>query len=230
MVADTRVIDKEQLSYRQVTAENAVKHDLVISAYKPADRDRGVVRDRGRRAQTARGRSCVSTSPASPSTEGVRGQGLVVRERQADRIYERMVGYHVARNTLVPMTAAEFYAGLEQRFPVRDGMYFLPDQVEDYERFRITFKELAAQELFIRDESTAVQWLRQLLKDRPRTFADIQPLFMRELQIRRCLLGGPAGPARDAWRRTSSLTTRAAGRCRIRRRPSTSTSSAPERC
>jgi len=80
------------------------------------------------------------------------------------------------------MTAAEFYTGLEQRFPVRDAMYFLPDQVEAYERFRITFKELAAQELFIRDESSAVQWLRQVLKDRPRTFADIQPLFMRELQ------------------------------------------------
>ena len=62
------------------------------------------------------------------------------------------------------------------------GMYFLPGQVEEYERFRITFKELAAQELFIRDESTAVQWLRQLLKDRPRGFAEIQPVFMSELQ------------------------------------------------
>jgi hypothetical protein len=93
-----------------------------------------------------------------------------------------MVGYHVARNTLVPMTAAEFYAGLDQRFPVRDSMYFLPSQVEEYERFRITFKELAAQELFIRDESTAVQWLRQTLKDKPRTYADIHPLFMREMQ------------------------------------------------
>ena len=37
VVADTRIIDKEQLSYRQVTATNAVKRDLVISAYKPAD-------------------------------------------------------------------------------------------------------------------------------------------------------------------------------------------------
>ena len=35
IVADTRVIDKEQFSYRQITAQNAVKHDLVISAYKP---------------------------------------------------------------------------------------------------------------------------------------------------------------------------------------------------
>lgn len=181
VVADTRIIDKNQLSYRQVTADNAVKHDLVISAYKPAEATE-------RLFEIAHG----STDGAwtfvrehlsrVPVTEGTRGQAHVIRERQADRIYERMVGYHVARNTLVPVTAAEFYAGLEQRFPVRDGMYFLPEQVEEYERFRITFKELAAQTLFVRDESSAVQWLRQLLKDRPRAFADIQPLFMRELQ------------------------------------------------
>ena len=181
VVADTRVIDKEQLSYRQVTAEHAVKHDLVISAYKPAE---ATERTFGLAAGSADGAWAFVREHLSriPATEGARGQALVVRERQADRIYERMVGYHVARNTLVPMTAAEFYTGLEQRFPVRDAMYFLPDQVEAYERFRITFKELASQELFIRDESSAVQWLRQLLKDRPRTFADIQPLFMRELQ------------------------------------------------
>ena len=107
---------------------------------------------------------------------------MVIRERQADRVYGRMVAYHVARNTLVPMTAAEFYAGLERRFPVRDGMYFLNEQVETYERFRTTFRELAAQELFIRDESSAVQWLRQFLANGPRTFGDIQPAFMAELQ------------------------------------------------
>jgi hypothetical protein len=181
VVADTRVIDKEQLSFRQITAEHAVKHDLVISAYKPAEateRTFGLAAGSGDGAWTFV-REHLSRIPA---TEGARGQALVVRERQADRIYERMVGYHVARNTLVPMTAAEFYTGLEQRFPVRDAMYFLSDQVEAYERFRITFKELASQELFIRDESSAVQWLRQVLKERPRTFADIQPLFMRELQ------------------------------------------------
>lgn len=181
VVADTRVIDKEHLSYRQVTADNAVKHDLVISAYKPAEATENSF---AVAAGSADGAWTFVREHLSriPATEGSRGQALVVRERQADRIYERMVGYHVARNTLVPLTASEFYGGLEQRFPVRDGMYFLPDQVEAYERFRMTFKELAAQELFIRDESSAVQWLRQLLRDRSRTFADIQPLFMRELQ------------------------------------------------
>ena len=181
VVADTRVIDKGQLSFTQRTAINTVKHDLVISAYKPAVATEQLFEIAAGSADGAWAfvREHLSRIPA---TEGSKGQALVVRERQADRVYERMVGYHVARNTLVPMTAAEFYAGLEQRFPVRDGMYFLPGQVEEYERFRITFKDLAVQELFIRDESTAVQWLRQTLKDRPRTFADVQPLFMREMQ------------------------------------------------
>ena len=180
-MADTRVFDKHQLSYRQVTADNAVKHDLVISAYKPAEATERsfVVADGGEDSAWMFTREHLSRVPV---TEGARGLALVVRERQADRVYERMVAYHVARNTLVPMTAAEFYAGLERRFPVRDGMYFLSDQVETYERFRITFRELAAQVLFIRDESSAVQWMRQLLKDRPLAFADIQPAFMRELQ------------------------------------------------
>ncbi len=61
-------------------------------------------------------------------------------------------------------------------------MYFLAEQTEEYERFRITFRQLATQVLFIRDESSAVQWLRQTLKERPRSFADIQPEFMREMQ------------------------------------------------
>ncbi len=181
VVADTRVFDKDQLSYRQVTADNAVKHDLVISAYKPAEATEHSfeVATGGEDTTWVFVREHLSRIPV---TEGLRGRALVVRERQADRVYERMVAYHVARSALVPMTAAEFYAGLEQRFPLRDGMYFLAEQTEEYERFRMTFKELAAQVLFIRDESSAVQWLRQFLKDRPRSFADIQPAFMRELQ------------------------------------------------
>lgn len=181
IVADTRVIDKEQFSYRQITAQNAVKHDLVISAYKPAEKMRQIfeIAAGGVDGAWAFVREHLSRVPV---TEGVKGQALIVRERQADRIYERMVGYHVARNTLIPMTAAEFYTGLEQKFPIRDTMYFLPEQVEEYERFRLTFKRLAEQDLFIQDESSAIQWLRQKLKDKPQTMAEIQPKFLAELQ------------------------------------------------
>jgi len=181
VVADTRVFDKEQLSYRQVTAANAVKRDLIISAYKPA-------RELEHRFTVVAGteegawefvREHLSHLPV---TEGRRGQAVAVRERMADRLYDRMVAYHVHRGHVPPLSAAEFYAGLEERFPVRDGMYFLPEQVETYERHRMTFKDLAQAELFITNESSAVTWLRRFLKERPRPFAEIQPAFFAELQ------------------------------------------------
>jgi hypothetical protein len=181
VTVDTRVLDKDQLSYRQVTAKNAVKRDLIISAYKPS-------------TDTENAFELVAGTPDGawefvrehlshlPISEGKRGEARVVRERMADRLYDRMVAYHVHRGVTVPLTAGEFYAGLEQRFPVRDDMYFLSEQVEAYERHRMTVKELAQTELFITNEQSAVQWLRQLLKRKPRTYAEIQPAFFSELQ------------------------------------------------
>jgi hypothetical protein len=95
-----------------------------------------------------------------------------------------MEAFHLQRNIAIPVTAAEFYEGLTQRFPQRDGMHFLEEQVEAYERYRMTIKELKAAQLFITDEDSAIQWLRQLLKSRrtPQPYATIQPEFFREVQ------------------------------------------------
>jgi hypothetical protein len=181
VVADTRILDKEHHSWIQVRRPNAVKHDIILSAYKPAV---------GLESEFA----LVAGSPDGawafvrehlrhlPTSEGPGDGARVIRERQADRLYDRMVAYHVHRGAIVPVTAGEFFAGIEQRFPVRDDMYFLPEQVEAYERYRMTIKDLLQAELFITNENSAVQWLRQLLKRKPRAFAEIQPPFFEELQ------------------------------------------------
>lgn len=39
---------------------------------------------------------------------------------------DRMVAFHIVRGARVPLSASEFYAGLNQRLPKRDGMFFLP--------------------------------------------------------------------------------------------------------
>ena len=38
---------------------------------------------------------------------------------------------------MIPLSAPEFYLGLEQRFPKRDGMFFLPAQVVEYDKKRM---------------------------------------------------------------------------------------------
>jgi hypothetical protein len=80
------------------------------------------------------------------------------------------------------VSAAEFYAGLRQRFPERDEMFFLPTQVTEYERKRQEVDAVEQMELFVSDEKSAIQWVRRQLHEKPMTYADLQPLYMREAQ------------------------------------------------
>jgi hypothetical protein len=185
VVADTRIFDKEHLSYRQVTATNAVKRDLVISAYKPTSDLAERIGPSAGSPETAWAfvrehlRHLPVTVERDPS-----GELRVIRERLPDRLYDRMEAFHLSHNLAIPVTAAEFYEGLSQRFPQRDGMLFLDEQVEAYERHRMTIKDLKAAQLFITDEDSAIQWLRQFLTSRrsPQPYAAIQPDFFREVQ------------------------------------------------
>lgn len=185
VVADTRVIDKEQLSYRQLTAKNAVKRDLVISAYKPADELFEVLSPAAGTPETAWAfaREHLRHLPVDAERDP-NGDTRAVRERLPDRLLDRMEAFHLQRNLAIPVTASEFYAGLTERFPMRDGMHFLDEQLETYERSRRSIKELQAAQLFITDEDSAIQWLRQLLvsKGAPQPYSSIMPDFFREVQ------------------------------------------------
>jgi hypothetical protein len=76
------------------------------------------------------------------------------------------------------MSASEFYKGLRERFPERDSMFFLPDQVNEYDRKRVNVSELRQLSLFVTDENSAIQWLRLQLQNKPQTFQELQPQFM----------------------------------------------------
>ncbi len=66
-----------------------------------------------------------------------------------------MVAFHIQRGVTVPLSASEFYAGLVQRFTPRDEMYFLDEQVAEYDKKRMTVKEILQLELIVINEETA---------------------------------------------------------------------------
>jgi hypothetical protein len=180
VVADVRTLDKKQGSYRQVTS-SAVKQDLVISSYKPTE------------ALTHRFELGHATAEGAwafvkehlgnvPVFVGRASEGEVVAERTAQMLLDRMIAFHVQRGISVPLSAPEFLQGLAQRFPERDGMYFLPDQVAEYDRKRTSVSELRQLSLFVNDEASAIQWVRQQLQDKPQSFQDLTPQYMREVQ------------------------------------------------
>ena len=179
VVADVRTMDKQQGSYRQVTS-TAVKQDLVISAYKPND---GLEARFALRQGTEEGlwdflRTHLGQLPVFVAKEG---RVEVVAERQPHLLFDRMVAFHVLRNVTVPLSVGEFLIGLAQRFPERDGMVFLSDQVAEYDKRRLAAAELLQYEIFVVDESSAIQWLRQQLNRKPQSFQDIHPQFIRNI-------------------------------------------------
>jgi len=179
VVADVRTLDKQQGSYRQVTS-TATKQDLVISAYKA----NGGLEDRFRlTAGTEDGvwyfiRNHLGNLPVFVNKDG---KSEVIAERKEYLLYDRMVAFHVQRGVTVPLSAAEFYAGLAQRFSERDGMYFSPDQTEEYDRKRMTVQGVEQLTLFVSDEASARQWLREQLRQKPQTFQELHPRFMKEI-------------------------------------------------
>ena len=179
MVADVRVLDKKQGSFKQVTS-NAVKRDLVISAYKP---NGGLEGRFGVTAGTQDGVwDFVHSHLKRLPVVVMKADTLEpVAERQDYLLFDRMVAFHVLRGATVPLSATEFYQGIRQRFAERDRMYFLTEQVVEYDRRKATVGQVAQLELFVKDEETAIQWLRQQLDAKPQTYQDIHPNYIREL-------------------------------------------------
>jgi DNA modification methylase/predicted RNA-binding Zn-ribbon protein involved in translation (DUF1610 family) len=179
VVADVRTLDKQQETYKQ-SIQKLVKQDLVISGYKP----NGGLEDRFKlEAGTEEGvwdfvRTHLKQLPIFVSKDG---ELELVPERMNYLLFDRMVAFHVRRGVTVPMNSTDFYAGLEQRFSVREEMYFLPDQALEFDKKRITVTGVIQINLFVTDEASAIQWLRQLIKEKPQSTSDINPQFMKQL-------------------------------------------------
>lgn len=179
VIADVRVFDKKQGTIRQDMGQS-INKDLIISAYKP---NGGLEQRFLTEAGTSDGVwDFIQTHLKQLPIFVIHDNKIeIINERQSHILFDRMVAFHVKRGVSVPLSASEFYQGLSQRYPEREGMFFLPDQVNEYDKKRITMVGIEQLQIFITDEASAIQWLRQLIKDDPKTFQEIHPLFLREI-------------------------------------------------
>lgn len=179
VVADVRTLDKKGETYKQ-SQQGLVKADLIISAYKPSDDLLEQFKLTGGTEDGAWDfiRNHLSQLPVFVKN-GRKPE--IILERQFFMLFDRMVAFHVQHGTTVPLSANDFRSGLQQRFSERDGMYFLADQVADYDKKRILFAELKQTSLFVTDEATAIEWLRAAIKEKPQSVSDLQPQFLKEI-------------------------------------------------
>ena len=179
LIANVSALDKQKVSFKVVTTPTAVKQDLVISAYKP----NGGFEDRFIKESDDDGvwdfiRTHLGYLPIIKRD----GNELVkVPERDPRILFDQVVAYFVRNMRDVPLSSREFQDGLQERFSERDGMVFLPEQVAQYDKARMTSTQLRQLNIFVDDEASAIEWLRQLLNDKPQTYQDIHPKFINEL-------------------------------------------------
>jgi hypothetical protein len=181
VIADVRTLDKKQGTPKQVNSANAVKQDLVISVYKPTQQFEERFTLKG---GTTEGIWDFVTQHLGqlPVFVERKDRAEAIAEREKHLLFDRMIAFHVQRGISVPMSASEFYTGLAQQYSERDCMYFLPDQVAEYDRRRLSVVEVEQLQLFVSDEKSAIQWVRQQLNCQPVTFQQLQPLYMKEAQ------------------------------------------------
>jgi DNA modification methylase len=179
IISNVSALSKKQGSINAYTTSTAVKQDLVISAYKP----NGGFEERFINESDEEGvwdfvRTHLGYLPVVKKEMNVL---IKTPERDPRILFDQVVAYFVRNLRDVPLSSKEFQRGLQERFSERDGMVFLPEQVAEYDKERISSTQLKQLAIFVDDESSAIEWLRQLLNEKPQSYQDIHPKFMNEL-------------------------------------------------
>lgn len=181
IIVSVKILDKKQGSFLQMSTSGSVQKDLVISAYKPKESFKNAFLNHAGSVETAW--DFVADYLEKVTIVNLKnGRIEIIPERLAILLFDKMVAYHIMSGIAVPIDAIDFYKGLDEKFLKRDGMYFLPDQINEYDTVRITNDVEPIQfELFVTNEKSAIAWLYQQL-DNPQTYAELQPKFMQEIK------------------------------------------------
>jgi DNA modification methylase len=180
VVANVSILEKTHKGFRAVTTATAVKEDLAITAYKP---DGKFVESFRRTCDKPEGvwefmRTHLNNLPVVKARAG---EMEFIAERDPRTLYDRTVALYVGNSMPVPLSSAEFQAALAEKFPEREGMFFLSEQVALWDKQRAKMQGVGQMSIFVEDEKSAIDWLRNFLKARPSAYQDTQPEFMQQL-------------------------------------------------
>ncbi len=181
IIANVSSLDKKQGGMATINSRIAVLKDLIISAYKP---NGGFEERFSITAQTEEGvwEFICTHLKYLPVIKKQKQDIVMIPERDPRILFDQVVALYVRKGLHVPISSREFQLGLSQRFSERDNMYFLPEQVAEYDRKKmIGGGRPVQQSLFVSDEASAIEWLRNILRDMPRSFQDLNPQFMKEI-------------------------------------------------
>ena len=179
IIAQVSTLDKQQGSFKQVTAAGAVANDLVISAFKPShDFSERFLKQAGEGLEVSFVNEFLTNLPEKPTIE-----------RTDKMLYSKMLAYYIQRGYEVNYDAKSFYNLLQDNFVQEDGFWFITHQIKPYKEYKKKMKltgiddiKTGSSLLFVSDEKSALVWLYNFLFE-PKTFSDISIAFNQVANI-----------------------------------------------
>lgn len=180
VIVNVAALDKRQGSFKAVTTTTAVKQDLVITCFKPSDKMRSRLEEKGATQQSVQDfiEELLIHLPVHVEKDN---STTAIVERSAKILYDRLISYYVQHGYAIPMDAREFQQMLHDSFIERDGMFFTASQAVEYEEKRAHTTEFVPMALFISSEAEGIEWLKCHLSKKPQTYQELQPEWMKDM-------------------------------------------------
>lgn len=180
VIASVSALDKKKESYKAVTTTTAVKQDLVITCYKPSVAVIDNVREAPLNEKSVW--DFIDSHLHHLPLYLERGNATVsVIERSPKILYDRLISYYVQSGSPVPLDASEFQKGLRERYIELDGMFFTAVQASRYKEHKIIAPEILPLGIIVSDEANGIEWLKNNLRNSPKTYQDLQPEWMQAI-------------------------------------------------
>ena len=180
VIANVAALDKQQGSFKAVTTTTAVKQDLVITCYKPSDELNNKFNVGFGNEQNVWDFVGEYLSHLPVHIEKSNATTTVI-ERSPKILYDRLISYYVQKSLPVPLDASDFQVGLRERFEECDGMFFTPSQKSEYLEKKKLAPEFVPMGLIVSGEADGIEWLRNQLRESPKTYQDLQPGWMQAI-------------------------------------------------
>ncbi len=104
-----------------------------------------------------------------------------VEERTSKILFDRIISYYLQHGSSVPIDSSEFLAGMRERYSEKDGMFFTPDQLVEYESKKKEAVEFVPMGLIVSSEVEGIEWLRNRLQDNPQTYQQLHPDWIQAI-------------------------------------------------
>jgi len=176
IISNVTALDKQQGSFKAVTTPTAVKQDLIISCYKPDSDYISIYDSRDEKGIWEFVTDHLKHLPVHLRKES---NTAFIIERSPKILYDRLISHFIIRGLPIPIDAKEFQLGLKQKYHERDGMYFIQEQVHEYDEKKAQAPTIIEAGWQIATESEGIEWLKRELHGIKLKYQDIMPKWMQ---------------------------------------------------